>query len=338
MRAPNVLVSAAALALACTASWTSTATAQVATSEARLEIVRDEATRSCISERALERSVERRLRRKVFGNEARFSVRLSFERSDGAWLANLELWDAEGLLGKRQLSTEARHCSALDDSLALVVALLVDTPPEREPPTPDAPAPEPAPPPPPRRRPTPIRVPEESFAPREPLGFGVRGSALVVFGLVPGWGLGAEVAAELAFPRGPRVIAAFDATLTRDRSGSRGGAEFDARRVGLELCGLGGAWGAFSVEPCVGQRVGWLGARGFDFDRNLETTRLYYAIAAGADAGLTLGGVLLAAGVRGEFPLTRDRFSERISGEERKELFRVAPIVASARIGIGVRF
>ncbi len=338
MRAGNALVRAAALALACTASWASTAGAQAKTSEARLEIVRDEATRSCISERALERSVERRLRRKVFGADARFFLRLSFGRSDGAWLADLQLADSEGLLGKRQLSTEARHCSALDDSLALVVALLVDTPPEREPAPLDAPVPKPAPPPPARRAPTPIRVPDESFAPREPLGFGARGSGQAVAGLVPGWGLGAEVAAELDFPRGPRVLALFDATLSRERSGSRGGAQFNARRIGLELCGLGGSWGAFSVEPCVGQRVGWLGARGFDFDRNLDTTRLYYALAAGADGELTLGSLLLSAGVRGEFPLTRDRFSERLSGEERKELFRVAPVVASVRIGLGVRF
>jgi hypothetical protein len=332
---------ALAAALACCGMWTTSASAEPAANEARLEIVRDDATRSCISEKALERSVERRLRRKVFGADARFSLRVAFERSDAAWLADLELSDADGPLGKRQLSTEARHCSALDDSLALVVALLVDTPPEREPspPTTPEPSPEPARPLPPRRSPTPIQVPAESFAPREPLGFGARGSGLLAAGLIPGIALGAEVALELAFPRGPRVVASLDATVTRKREGGDGGAAFSSRRVGLELCGLGGAWGALSVEPCVGQRVGWIGAEGFDFDQNLEITRLYYSLAAGVDVGVAVTGALrVSAGLRGEFPLTRDRFSERLANGERDELFRVAPLIASTRIGLGVRF
>ena len=333
----------ASLAFACAGLCTSRARAEAPRSEARLEVVRDDSTRSCLTDKALQRSVERRLRRKVFGTDAPFSLRVTFERTESAWLAALELSDADGPLGKRQLSTEARHCSALDDSLALVVALLVDTPPEREPPPPITPheaAPEPARPARPRpARPSALEIPAESFAPREPLGFGARGSGFVAAGLVPGLGLGAEVAVEVVLPRGPRIVVSVDATLTREQSGSGGSAEFSARRAGLELCGLGGSWGTLSVEPCVGQRVGWLGASGFDFDQNLDTTRLYYAVAAGGDAALTVARALrLSAGLRSEFPLTRDRFAERLPNGEREELFRVSPVVLSARIGARVTF
>ena len=83
----------------------------------------------------------------------------------------------------------ASHCSALDDSLALSVALLVDQPPDPEPPAsptepagPPALAP-PAAPPAPSKLPTPITSPADVSAPREPwqLRFGVAVAA--------GWGV-----------------------------------------------------------------------------------------------------------------------------------------------------
>jgi len=336
---PAQVLCAAACGLA--ACWPSVSNASAPPEAVRLEVEANEATRSCLSGKALERSVERRLRREVFGEKAPYSLRVRFERRGESWSAALELSDAEGPLGTRELSTEARHCSALDDSLALVVALLVDTPPERdpEPEPPSAPAPQPARSPPPRRAPTPLEIPAESYAPREPLRFGVRGSALVAAGLVPGLGLGAELAFELELPRGPRVLASLEALLARERTSPGGGAKFAARRAGLELCGLGGTWGALSLEPCVGQRVGWMTAEGFDFDENLETTRLYYALVGGADARWELSGALqLSAGLRAEFPLTRDRFAERLPSGARDEVFRVAAVVGSGRIGLGARF
>src|SRR5262245_44209050 len=139
---------------------------------ARLELVSNDDTASCMGKQALERAVERRLRRKVFREPAELLVEVRLARRENGWSAELALFDdRKRELGRRALDTEAKDCSSLDASLALVVALLVDSPPTPPAPAETAPetpknAPSPAP---PRR--TSIEVPKDSFAPREPWRF-----------------------------------------------------------------------------------------------------------------------------------------------------------------------
>src|SRR5688572_7710227 len=132
-------------------------------SRARLDLVRTPGTESCIEKRGLERAVERRLRRKVFQEPAGLLVEVRIARTEGNWIASIVLYDAHRReLGRRELDTAAEDCSALDASLALVLALLVDSPPEPQPEPTEAPAATPtgAPKPPvPRPPPTPIVLP-----------------------------------------------------------------------------------------------------------------------------------------------------------------------------------
>jgi hypothetical protein len=312
-------------------------------SSARLELVRPVEARSCLSAAALERSVEQRLRRAVFqAATPALVVHVVFERRGAQWFVRIELRDAEGPLGARELSTEAAHCSALDDSLALVVALLVDTPPERESvssPTPAAPAL-------PKasgqvRRPAEIRVPRETFAPREAARFGVRLSALAALGLLPGLALGAELAFQVQFPQVPPIVLLFEAfTPRRETLGGRdAGAELGSERLGLEVCPALVAWPTARIETCLGQRVGRMRAEGFGFDRNLTTDRLHYAVSAGLNSVLALSAWLeLSAGMRAEVPLTRDDFAVRPGGSEAEVLFRPAPLSAILRIGLAAHF
>src|SRR5258706_2877888 len=97
-----------------------------------LSVERGPGAEACLDESQLKRSVERRLKRSVFVSEADASLRLrvSFSAHDGELEARIELSNIDGTpRGTRSLVTTG-HCSALDDSLALSVALLVDEPPE----------------------------------------------------------------------------------------------------------------------------------------------------------------------------------------------------------------
>lgn len=99
-------------------------------------------TDGCASRAALSRAVERRLKRRVFvsAEQAQLRLDVAFVKRGSAVAATIRLIDAEGRSrGTRSLTTES-HCSALDDSLALSIALLVDEPPEPETEA-DAPAP-----------------------------------------------------------------------------------------------------------------------------------------------------------------------------------------------------
>jgi hypothetical protein len=148
-----------------------------------LSVQQGEGTEACMSSSQLQHGVEKRLKRQVFVDAAHASLRLAviFSKTGADTEARIELGSIDGTpRGTRSLVT-ANHCSALDDSLALSVALLVDQPPDPEPdaaPPPAAPvatevAPS-APPAPPAaplratRPPTPITIPAEVAAAREP--------------------------------------------------------------------------------------------------------------------------------------------------------------------------
>src|SRR5688572_11144275 len=111
----------------------------------------------CMSQPQLQRSVEKRLKRRVFVPEAEAQLRMRVRfvaQPDSQIEARIELASQDGTpRGTRSLVTTG-HCSKLDDSLALSVALLVDQPPEPEPgaaASPSTAPPETKPPPPARR-------------------------------------------------------------------------------------------------------------------------------------------------------------------------------------------
>src|SRR6478609_82831 len=99
---------------------------------ARLELQKGPGTEGCLDQRSLSHAVESRLRRRAFREDvpATLFVKIAITRDRAAWSALLTMHDGSGaFLGRRSLTTEAADCSALHDSLALVVALLVDSPP-----------------------------------------------------------------------------------------------------------------------------------------------------------------------------------------------------------------
>ena len=189
MKALGLLVALAAVAVA--------PRARAATADpvhAALEWHRLPGGQSCSDAATLERAVESRLGRKIFvaRNAADVVViaRIGPARRGTGWVIDLELRTASGqVIGTRELTTGDPSCSALDPSVALVVALMGDIPKS------DVPAPAPAPAPkravPRPERPTPIRLPvEPARAWRVQVEVAATGAIGVLPGAIAGVSLG----------------------------------------------------------------------------------------------------------------------------------------------------
>lgn len=305
----------------------------------------------CVEAPELERAVEARLGRRVFGvrTPADLDVRLALERPRaGEWRGELRLLDDAGNeLGQREIVTKAKDCSALDASLALVVALLVDAPPNLPPertnaPVPSAPSAEPAPPPPPPppRKNTAIQLPRDTYAPREPWRFNAAIAASGAAGIAPRPLLGVAAAFGFRPPRGPefRLAGEFFPAVSLEFQPERG-AELTLLRVGLDVCPLEHEAGGVRLSGCAGQKVGWAHVSGFGFDRNVESDELYYAIDAAGSAWWFLTSALaLELSVTLEVPLVRNAYVTGTDSTGREELYRASPVAGSAQIGAGIEF
>jgi hypothetical protein len=329
-----------------TTSWTGLLHA-AAHPRARLDVRREAGAEGCVDARRLTKSVEVRLRRRVFvAADGDLTLQVVLSRQGEAWRALITLADAAGALGRREITTLAAHCSALDDSLGLVVALLVDTPPQRPraeqaeraevPPAHEAaasPSPSPTE---SSQQATSLSLPEDTLAPREPWQFALRASGLGVLGAAPGVAAGMSAGIAAKPPRGPWLRLLGEVVLPKSRTTAAGaGAELAAQRLGLDVCAP--VWGARAIrlDGCVGQRLGRLSVQGLGFDYNLKTTRAYFGLDAGLDATVPLARYLsLLAGVRLELPLTRDTFTGRAESSGNVEIFRAAPLFALANLGV----
>jgi hypothetical protein len=313
----------------------------------RLDWQRAPGAEECVSAEALQQAVANRLGRSPFVAESsHVTVKGRVAPQERGWIAELELVSERGVrIGTRTIQTEADHCSALDESLPLVLALMIDIPQEEVRRAEEALEPKPAPAPEPRPvvkrappRTTPIAVPKESFAPREPWRFQAAAIGTASLGLLPEVGFGAGVTIGVEPPT--FWLTELDATVwlpadTEDEG--EGGGQFSLLSVGLYLCPLSLDALPLRVDLCAGQRVGRLVADGFDFDRNREQVRLIYTLGLRSRAWLSLAGpFLLGFGLGIEAPLARDKFFYTGSSGERAELFRMAPVAGTAELGLGI--
>lgn len=296
----------------------------------------------------LRRGVEKRLKRRVFVEPAQASLKLAvrFERTGSDTEARIELASIDGTpRGTRSLVTSG-HCSALDDSLALSVALLVDQPPEPEPePEAKPPAPPSEPPASPSpaappvalrspRPPTPVIIPSDVAAPREPWHLNLGASAATAWGVLPSLEPGAALHLKLV-PRGFFPIALsgdgfLPANAERD---SNSGARFRLFRMGIAVCPALHERPGMALSLCVGQKVGWLTVEGYGFDHDRQERRVNYALVAGGEGRLRLFAPISARAYLGaEVPLARDRFTS--GGRGATELFQPSPVALGGEIGL----
>ena len=358
------LVSASALAWLCSAH-----SAQAKSGpppNARLELSKGPETEQCVDRQSLARAVEARLQRRVFvtRSPATLSLKVSITRERRGWSAALTLYDgAGGLLGRRSLVTEAAHCSALDDPLALVVALLVDSPLERlrddreaeaaprapgasagsdrapltvSTPRSDAGSESSAS---PSEPPRSIRLPRDAPAPREPWRFRLSAAANAAIGVLPGLAPGIELGFAAQGPKLPelRLFAAAYAPREQRRPGADAGARFDALTLGFELCPLQLILGAARWFGCAGQSLGRLRAAAFGFDDNLSSSRMTYALLArsGVQFDLTARWAARVA-VRAELPLARQVFGYGAREGGQRDLYEPSAVSGGLDFGIVV--
>lgn len=163
-----------------------------------LRVIREPGTETCVSAAELTRAVEARLARRVFtaASEADLKASVHAVRSRGRFVLELSLESSRGQrIGVRRLETQARHCSALDDSVALVLALAVDL--RRDDPrlTP-IPAREPEPKPP---LATPLAIPPDTPLKRPSLEIAPALGGVVALGLLPRAALGVDLSLGVSF-------------------------------------------------------------------------------------------------------------------------------------------
>lgn len=285
----------------------------------QLDYERERAAASCVSAEQLARDVEARLGRRVFvaAGEAELVARLRARRVAGRFRIELELSDREGQsLGRRELSTRAAHCSALDDSLALVLALAADMPrePSRAAVAPDAPAaPEASPAVAPPGRPalgTPLSIPAKTHAPR--LGARLRPSlgGAVAWGLVPGLSPGLELGLELRMNHfwPIRVGAAAFAERAEAARAPSQQARLAAQTLAIGVCPWTPALGAFEGALCAVQSLARIRARGVGFDDERREDGWVLHAGAGLSLSHELGPVFVAASATLLVPVVRRRY------------------------------
>ena len=318
-----------------------------------LDVKRGVGTEQCIDAPALQRGVETRLQRAVFELNERSAFRIHLRLQQLAhhrWSAELELeTDAGAPLGQRTIVTDAAHCSSLDDSITLVLALLVDAPLAAS----TEPLPEPAlapdPPQPgvddraqtvpraPEQVPTtPLQLPRDTYAPREPWHWEASLGVTLALGALPGVPGGFELGLGAKPAHAPELRLFAGAYQPRDAHAGDGGAgaHFSAQHLGLELCPLHGLLGGARLALCAGQSLGRLHVRAFGYDQNSSLTRLTFALFAHGALGIPLAGRLsLRIAGRLEAPLTRALFTYGTRNGTEGNVFRSAPAVAVLEAG-----
>jgi hypothetical protein len=311
---------------------------------ARLEVTSAPGS-DCLDAQDLGAQVEARLGRPVFQGDARLLVRVSLQpKAPRGWVARLELLNTRGeLFGAREIATEAQRCRELDSSLALVTALLVDSPAATEAAESEAePAPPPpSPPPPPPPRPEGASPPESDAEPAKVESFRVTPSAsfAALFGHVPRPLFGVRVGLEVKPPG--FIDFGVEATLygVRDVPDE----DFD---VSAEIAhGSVGFWacpwtleGTVEIGVCLGQEITYTTAKASGFDVNQEPTRL----GTNTFGRLTLDTPVffplrVKAGLTGGVPLVRDRYIFSGPDQQIHEFFRTGSFIVIGQLGLAVR-
>ena len=300
-----------------------------------LEWNRSAEAAECLDGAALSATVEAGLNRTVFvpAERADLRIKVYLDRPEqDQWTAAIDLEDPNGKkLGHRELKTHAPQCSAIEESLASVVSLMVDVTRESV-------------------RPKPATIQQVVQAESESIAKGpatnhtnslheslfILGSARV--GQLPGLGRGISVAGELGPPHGWFVLVSATGWAPTQVSEANSGARFTLASADLSLCGAAESSGHFEHSLCVGQQVGWLDSRAFGFDVNQRKSTILYDLTfrvrttwcASAAFGLHLG---LGLGL----PLVQNEFFGTLADGSSVTLLTRPLLVPMAEFGFGLR-
>jgi len=289
-----------------------------------LELAWDRAPGSerCIDGRRLASEVEATLGRRVVLS------RDGADRPDAAhgriapapagrgWIAVVEVGRAGTEPLHRELALNAADCRALDETLVLVVALLLDaTAPPRE------------------ARPLTIAPAAEAATVSATVG----PDFAVTSGMLPGVAFGVGLASTLRIdPLWPATIAVHAWPVSEAVEGGSGG-RLAAWTFGAGVCPLTLAGSPFELFACAGGSGGAVTSTGVGLDVSHDNLRPYVQVEARAGVRVRIAtsfAVRLELGAA--VPIARDSYDFTAADGTRHEVFRTAAAMPLARAGFDV--
>lgn len=320
-----------------------------------LSWARLEGAETCIGTHDLALRVEGLLHRHaiVSAAEADLSIEGRVEKMPKGFRATIVVAKSSGdIVGKREIESQEPACRALDEPVALAVALMIDPegalapPPETRPPDPP-----PAPPAPPKvivkehtvYVPVPVKpAPKRRLYRFEGYVGGIVGLGITPFGggimagavLDPPWFVPFEVTSSLLLAERstPSVVpqGASAATTGKLRFWQLEGSAY--------VCPLAGHRGAFQGALCAGGQAGFVASSGSGFVRDDARLRPLLSGALRGRAGLWFFPLSLTIGATLSVPVVRDTYLYRDAAGAEKKLFESAPVAGLFDLSVGFKF
>lgn len=274
---------------------------------------------ACIDGHELAAAVDAWLGRAVFGPAGGRAVTIdgTIAPSAGGWRVAIAVRDPDGAArGARDTELGGVDCRALDESLVLILGLIVD---------PDGSGGEPA----------PVRVAPPAMAePRWRFEAGLSGAG--ARGVLPGLAAGARLAIGVD-PPGMWPIAIGAGWWAPDEAAVGTGRSVELARWQVGVAVSTPAWRAGRARLSVagGGAVARIAARGLGFEHDREgLATMAVASLVGRGAIDLAGPVFATAELGAEVPLSRPAFA----ADDGAMVYRVAPVSVVAALGAGVRF
>ena len=282
---------------------------------------------ACDRGEELKHNVAAYLGHEAFEANAPLTIRVSLRRSpdDRGIVADISKIGEDGKVAGVRTVSGGATCETLDDPLTLVVALMLDAPPEEAPQAPDAPLEPPAPEEP--EQPDPLLhdpVPEETN--REP-GFALLSAGVgSSIGLLPFPNLGPRLQVDLK-PRNFWGISISGLALLGAHTDlpSSGAIDFRSIQVGAALCPLDTLRDRSWFAVCGGLDVLWIEAEGSALSPHRRKTDWTLSPSLRLQAARQVIGPLLLGGLFGvSFPISRNRYVYRDVAGSSQLAFEVA--------------
>jgi hypothetical protein len=319
---------------------------------ASLAWVRSAGAESCIGPAALSEAVAKKLGREAIATPSRANLAIEghIERvsAGGPWRATLAVVSETGQIqGLRELHGAEPDCRTLDESLALVIALLIEpgailTPEPRLPEAPPSPLATPPPFPAVPLRPVltseaPVVEPKPApSAQRWP--FAVGAGVLEGIGLLPGAAFpGIALVARFTPPRWPEIE--LDAAYWTPRSSGTPGAAFSLGWGSISLCPLVLVAGANELRLCPAVVFAGLVAQTTGLAPTLTTARfVFYPEVTFRYTRRIFGPLMASAGASTLVPTERASFYYLDAAGTRRDVFQQSPIAGTFDLAVGVGF
>lgn len=299
---------------------------------------------SCVGPIPLSEAVARKLGREAFAKPSRASLAIEGRatRADpgGLWLVTLTVRSNAGeVQGVRELRSAEPDCRALDEEIALVIALLIEpgallgaAPKPAGPVAQDAPAPEaPAP-----RAPAPAPAPE---APPQPWRLDAEAGVIGSLGLLPGTVAGGVAVRAHVVPPGWPALEIGGAFWPPRTTGAPVGAAVSLGWGSLGVCPVGVEEESYRLRLCLGGVVGAMVADSIGLSPAARKAQAIFGVAAELRFRRRIVGPLAAsAGVGVLYPTVRPQFYYLDTSGAQQDVFQPGSFAGTLDVALNLSF